>query len=198
MASRLAEYGYRVALPDLYYRSGPYAPADPVRALQPGPERDRLASYARLLTTGAAERDLGAVLSWLEETGASRVGCIGYCLGGRHALTAAGAFGERLAAVASIHGGGYATDRPDSPHLRAPAMRAQIYLAVAGEDQWVPREETERLRAALQNAGVRFTLEIYDGVPHGFAVVDLPICDSAAAERHWQQISAFFARTLRW
>jgi len=196
MASRLAAYGYRVALPDLYYRSGSYAPADPARALVPGPERDRLASYARLLTSEAAESDLGAVLDWLEGAGATRVGCVGYCVGGRLALTAAAAFGARLASVASIHGGGYATDKLDSPHLRAAAMSAEIYLGVAGDDQWVPREETERLRAALDAAGVRFTLDVYEGVSHGFAVADLPICDPPAAERHWERVATFFGRTL--
>ena len=45
-----------------------------------------------------------------------RFGATGYCMGGNASMTAAGAFPDRFAGVASFHGGNLGTDKPDSPH----------------------------------------------------------------------------------
>jgi carboxymethylenebutenolidase len=193
MAERLAGHGFTVALPDLYYRGGPYEPADVKATFVDGPERQRLMKLARTMTTSGIERDVGAVLDFLGERA---VGCVGYCMGGRGALIAAAAHGSRIAAAASIHGARLAIDAPDSPHLRAAEMRAEVYAAVAAIDPYFDEAERQRLAAALETAGVRHTIEVYEGVEHGFAVPDNPSYDRAAAERHWERILALFERTL--
>jgi len=48
-------------------------------------------------------------------------------------LTAA-AMADRVGAVASFHGGGLATDSPNSPHLQAAKTKAQFLIAVAEND----------------------------------------------------------------
>ncbi len=67
------------------------------------------------------------------------VGVVGYCMGGRLALIAAGTYSDRIAAAASYHGGGLANDTPSSPHLLAPKMKARLYVAGATEDAISPR-----------------------------------------------------------
>lgn len=52
------------------------------------------------------------------------------------------------------------------------------------------------MESALQSAGVRHTVEVYPDVKHGFAVIDTPVYDRPASERHWQRILKLFAGNL--
>ena len=126
----------------------------------------------------------------------SKIGCVGYCMGGPLVLTAAGTFPDRVAAGASIHGANVANDRADSPHLLAPKMRGKIYVGVAEIDPWLTPGETDRLKAALEAGKTNHTVEIYPGVQHGFAGNGTPMYDRDASERHWERILALFRETL--
>jgi len=145
-------------------------------------------------------RDTAAFLNFLGPqpfVAGEKVGCVGYCMGGGFALSAAGTFPERVAAAASFHGGRLATDHTDSPHLLAEKMRAEVYVGVAGIDPHFPDDERQRLEDALDAAGVRSVVEVYSGAHHGFAVPGLPVYDREASERHWQRLLELFGRTLR-
>ena len=197
MAEDLARHGLTVAVPNLYYRAGPYPPADAKAAFEVGPEQARLRRLAATMTPDGLIRDLDAVLGMLEAGGATAIGCVGYCMGGHCALVAAGAHGARVAAAASIHGARLATDLPGSPHGAAAAIRGEVYVAVAEVDPYFDDAERTRLAEALTAAGVRHTIEVYDGARHGFAVPDNPTYDEAAAARHRTQVLALFDRALR-
>jgi carboxymethylenebutenolidase len=125
-----------------------------------------------------------------------KVGTTGYCMGGGMALTAAGRFPDRVAAAASFHGGSLATDADDSPHLLAPSIKAEVYVAGADKDRAYPSEMAERLEAALTAAGVTHRCEIYEGILHGWTMSDLAIYDEAAAERAFGELIALFDRNL--
>ena len=199
MAERLASNGYVVLLPNFFYRSGPFAPFDPATVFKGGPERDRLMALIQATSSSMMMRDTSACLEYLDHQPMVRgrsVGVTGYCMGGRAALMAAGTFPDRIAAAGIFHGGRLATDQPDSPHLLADKIRAKLYIAVAALDQMFSSEERERLRQALENAGVQFTLEVYPNVAHGFAVPGLPVYNPDAAERHWRELLRLFAETL--
>ncbi|HEX4123140.1 MAG TPA: dienelactone hydrolase family protein [Tepidisphaeraceae bacterium] len=199
MADRLASNSYNVLLPNLYYRSGPSQPIDAASAFKEGPERDRLMGMVRSLNNRIVMDDTASFLEFLASQPpviADKVGCVGYCMGGAFALSAAGTFPDRIAAAASLHGARLATDQPDSPHLLAPKMRGEIYIGIAGIDPHFTPEEKQRLESALQSAGVSHTVEVYPGVKHGFAVTDTPAYDKTASEHHWQQILKLFAENL--
>ncbi|HEY4329818.1 MAG TPA: dienelactone hydrolase family protein [Phycisphaerae bacterium] len=199
MAQRLASAGYYVLLPNLYYRSGPMKPFEAASAFKEGPERDRLMPLFKSLTNSLIMQDTAAFLEFLAlqpNVTTQKIGVLGYCMGGPFALSAAGTFPNQAAAAASIHGGRLATDQPDSPHLLAPKMRADIYVGIAGIDPHFTSDEKQRLESALQSAGVRHTLEVYPNVKHAFAVNDTPAYDRPAAELHWERILQLFARTL--
>jgi carboxymethylenebutenolidase len=143
--------------------------------------------------------DTGEVLTHLDgrsDVKPGDVGTLGYCMGGGYALLAAGTFPERVAAAASFHGGSLATDRPDSPHLLAPRIRARLYIGVAEIDHTFDRAQQARLDDALTRAGVRYTLEVYQGAKHGFAVTGHLVYDKAASERHWDEVFRLFGDTL--
>jgi carboxymethylenebutenolidase len=60
----------------------------------------------------------------------------------------------------------------------------------------MPPEQMERLEAAMQEAGVAFRAELYEGAAHGFTMADTAAFDEAATERHWQRLFALLARAL--
>jgi carboxymethylenebutenolidase len=117
-------------------------------------------------------------------------------MGARLSLRAAGAFPERVAAAAGFHGGGLATDAPDSPHLMADRITAELYFGHADHDHSLPPEQIERLDAALTQAGVRFRAEVYEGARHGYTQADTSSYNPDAAERHWRELLALFERAL--
>lgn len=191
MAQRLASNGYLVAVPNLYHRNGVFPPFDARQVTVEGPERTRFKSMIASIHGPMVMRDTSAVLEWLDQAGDAGkgpIGVVGYCMGGGYALLAAGTFPERVAAAASFHGGSLATDRPDSPHRLAGRIRARVYIGVAGIDPSFPKEQQERLEESLRAAGVRYTLETYEGARHGFAVTGHLVYDRDASERHWLRL----------
>jgi carboxymethylenebutenolidase len=194
MAEPLTAAGYTVLQPNLYWRHGDYPPFDARTVFGDPKERERLMEMLRSVKSDDAMADIGALL---DAAGAGdRFACVGYCLGGRMAFVAASAFGERVVAAASVHGGGLVSDGDDSPHLAAGRIRGALYLAVSDADSSCTPEHQATLRAALDAAGVRHELELFDGTRHGFAMPDFPVFDEAAAARHWQKVLALFRREL--
>lgn len=199
MAERLASNGYHVLLPNLYYRAGAIEPFVPSSVFKDGPERDRLMAILRSINNQLIMEDTASFLDFLDTQSSiaeQKIGCVGYCLGGAFALSAAGTFPDRVAAAASLHGGRLATGKPDSPHHLAPKMRANIYVGVAGIDNHFTPEEKQRLATALQTAGVKHIIEVYTDAKHGFAVNDTPVYDRSASELHWQRILNLFAENI--
>ncbi|MGI4779230.1 MAG: dienelactone hydrolase family protein [Janthinobacterium lividum] len=198
MAQRLADAGYVVLLPDLFYRFGPYGPLVPEEVFK----GDVMAVLGPLMaTTGndKAAADTEAFLAYLEGCDAvvdGKVGAVGFCMGGGMAIAAAGRFPDRFAAVASFHGGNLATDASTSPHLLAPRIESEVYVAVADDDGSCPPAMVERLEQAFRGAGVNHRTEIYAGAVHGWMVPDFPVFDAVSAQRGWDSMLALFARTL--
>jgi carboxymethylenebutenolidase len=199
MGERLSSLGYVVLVPDFYYRIGPYEPIDGRTAFSTKESAAKVMGMMQGYTPDMAARDASAFVDYLEqvlETKAGGVGTTGYCMGGRLSLLAAGNLGSRVAAAASFHGGNLAkADDPDSPHHKAGAMKANVYVGGAIEDQSFPDEQKQLLEASLADAGVVHTIETYQA-HHGFAVPDNPTFDADAAERHWEASATFFGSVL--
>jgi carboxymethylenebutenolidase len=200
LGERLATWGYFVLLPDLFYRSGPYAPMDP-RAVFADPEKREVLrrKFFAPATPANVMSDTRAFLDYLAAEPAVKpggIGATGYCLGGLMSLTAAGTYPDRVVAAASYHGGRLATDAPDSPHLLAPRIKARVYIAGAIEDPSFPDEMKARLEEALTRGGVDHRIETYPA-RHGWVFRDTPVYDAAAAERHWQTLVALLDTELK-
>ena len=198
MAQRLADAGYVVLVPDLFYRHGAYGPLVPAEVFA----GDAAAILGPLMaTTGnaIAAEDTEAVLSYADTRSDVRrktVGAVGFCMGGGMAIATAGTYPDRVVAVASFHGGGLATDAPDSSHLYAPRLKAELYIAAAEDDAFYPPAMADKFTSALDAAGVAYTHEIYPAA-HGWMKPDFPSYDGTAAERGWKEMIAFFDRLLK-
>ena len=199
-ARDLAEHGYYVLVPNLYYRHGPA----PVTEL-PGHigEEIRPAVFARLMplveahTAERALRDADSYLRFLAtrpEVSAGPVAVIGYCLGAALAVRTAAAHPDRVAAVAGFHPGFLVTGAPDSPHRLFPQLTAEVHLGLA-EGDMSPKAINE-LDQALDAAGVDYTSEIYPGTVHGFTMSDTDAFNPSALRRHWDRLLPLLDRTL--
>jgi carboxymethylenebutenolidase len=197
MAQRLADAGYVVLLPDLFYRYGRYGPFDPKEVLA-GDVRATLGPL--MATTGNARsaRDTDAFLACLDaraDVASGKIGAVGFCMGGGMAIAAAGTRPDRFGAVAVFHAGNLATDAPDSPHSYASRLAAEVYVAAATDDESYPPAMAERFGRALDAAGVRLSTETYPAA-HGWMKPDFPTYDAAAAEKGWREMLSFFGRVL--
>jgi carboxymethylenebutenolidase len=200
MGKRLAESGYAVLVVNPYYRThkGPLVAAgetfgDPA-------VRERLMPHARSLSPQTCVTDGRALVDWLDrqspvDTG-RRIGVTGYCMTGSYTLRLAAAMPERIGAGGSFHGGGLATDKPDSPHLLAPQMQAAFLIAIAENDDERNPEEKVRLQQAFGDAGVEAEIEVYAGTLHGWCPPDSAVYHEEQAERAWSRLLALFQRSL--
>ncbi|MFE7861090.1 dienelactone hydrolase family protein [Streptomyces sp. NPDC057403] len=202
MARRLAEAGYTVLVPNVFYRHGRSPVFDLPEFIDPGARPQIWEQVAPVLTSHTpdlAKRDAGAYLRWLADSplvAAGKVGVTGYCMGARLALYTAGTHPDRVAAVAGFHGGHLATDAPDSPHTVIPDVTAEVYFGHADEDPSMSPEQQRRLEEALTAAGVRHRCEVYPGAHHGYTQADTAAYDKEGAERHWAALLDLLGRTF--
>jgi carboxymethylenebutenolidase len=117
-------------------------------------------------------------------------------MSGQFAINAAARHPDRVAAAASIYGVRLITDKPDSPHVVAAKAKAELYIACAETDRWMPLDQVEPLKRALKAANATAEVEIYPGTEHGFAFPARAVFNKEAAERHWERLFALFKRRL--
>jgi carboxymethylenebutenolidase len=203
MANRLASHGYYVLVPNLLYR-GKKAPVVDLNLLGlPGGFQQAISQarvYMDAMTPDLFMRDAKCFLDFLEEQKnvlPGRVGLSGYCMGAGVSLRTAAQYPDRVAAVGSFHGAKLATDAPDSIHRVMPKITAEIYMAHADKDSFMPQEQIDLVDATLRNAGVKFHSEIYADAHHGYTMSDLPAYDFASAEKHWAKLLSLLNRNLK-
>ncbi|MDO0929212.1 dienelactone hydrolase family protein [Streptomyces sp. TG1A-8] len=202
MADRLAGAGYTVLVPNVFYREGRAPVVELPEFIDPSAAPavwERLGPLVSSVTPEQAGRDADAYLGWLAGSplvADGPVALVGYCMGARLALRTAATHADRVAAAAGFHGGGLATDAPDSPHLGARHITAELYFGHADQDRSLPEEQIRRLEEALTAAGVRHTCEVYAGAHHGYTQADTTAYDRAADERHWSALLDLLNRTF--
>lgn len=200
MARRLAEKGYAVLVPNLFYRTSKLPVFD--FPLKFGEERTtkRLGELSTPLTPDAMERDASAYVDFLAASGfvaPGPMGVVGFCFSGSMAMRAAAACHDRIAAAASFHGGRLCTDQPSSPHRELTRIKARLYFGHAVDDKSMPADQISRLEDALKAWGGRYESEIYEGALHGWTVPGSHIYNHAQAERAFEKLTELFAQTLQ-
>jgi carboxymethylenebutenolidase len=192
---RLANHGFRVICPDLYCRVG-HGPPDDV------------AAQVRAQGGVADESVVGdceAALEWLNAhpDANGKVGIIGSCSGGRHALLAASMV-PRFAAVVDLWGGGVVMPddqltpaRPVAPIDYTKDLAAPLLGLFGNDDQFPTPEQVDLHEAELQKHGKTYEFHRYDGAGHGFFYYQTPMYRPEAAMDGWNKIFAFFQQHLK-
>jgi carboxymethylenebutenolidase len=199
MVDRIAQRGYVVLAPNVFYRAG-RSPVIPFPDMSSDEARGEFFGQVRplmeQLTPERLAADGAAYLDELAKHADEPVAITGYCLGVRLGIRIAAAHPDRVAALAGFHGGGLATDDPQSPHRSAGALRAELYLGHADNDGSNSPEQIAALDAALDEAGVKHTTEVYAGAAHGYTMSDTPAYNERAAERHFTALFELLDRAL--
>ncbi len=197
MADRIAERGYVVLAPNLFYRAG-RAPLFEMPDLSDPDTRASFFQQVRplmdALTPERLAADGDAYLGFLEKEAPGPVALTGYCMGARVGWRIATAHPDRVTALAGFHGGGLVTDDPDSPHLSASQLSAELYFGFADNDQSMDADMIARLERTLDEVGVRYRSEVYEGAAHGYTMADTAAYDEKAAERHFTELFALLER----
>jgi carboxymethylenebutenolidase len=201
MADRIASWGYVVLAPHVFYRDGSAASLAPAGDLREPEAREAFFAAGVMDRIGALTPDLAlpdaeAWIATLLEHATGPIGVTGYCMGARLAVRTAALRPDVVAAVGGFHGGGLATDAPDSPHRVAVDARAEFLFGHADQDGSMPPEAIAALAAALDEAGLAHTDAIYPGAEHGYTMEDTSSYDEAGAERHFTELRELFGRTL--
>lgn len=197
MASRLAEEGYTVLLPNVFYRTG----RPPV--MDPDAEGEalmkRFGELRAPLTPTALNADAGAYIDFLLEQNSvadGPIGAVGYCFTGGFALRTAALRPDIVAAAASFHGGGLYSDEPSSPHLVLPEVKGRLYFGHAFEDRSMPADAIEKFDEALSAWGGSYESDVYANAQHGWTVPDSKAYNEPEAEKAYGKLTGLFNSVL--
>jgi carboxymethylenebutenolidase len=208
MAKRLAADGFSVLVPNPYYRVAKSPVWEDASKVNFQVERPKLTPLmGSIQADGTVERDAPALIAWLDMQKQvdrnKKVGTQGYCMGGGLVVRTAASVPGRVGAGASFHGGGLVTDRPNSPHLLAPKIKARMYFAIATNDDMQQPDAKTKLKEAFDAAKVPVDVEVFSQAQHGWCVPDMPaqangqpIYDKADADRAWGKLVAMYKAAL--
>jgi len=209
IGKRLAAEGYSVLVPNPFYRlaKAPVIQDPSSFSFQNPADMAKLQPLmASITASGAAEKDAVAYIGFLDTQSqvntSKKIGTQGYCMGGPLVVRTAAVSPNRVGAGASFHGGGLVTDKPDSPHLLAPKIKARMYFGIASNDDMRQPDAKDKLKEAFAAAKVPAEIEVYPAALHGWCVPDMPmqngkpIYSKPDAERAWGKLAALYKTAL--
>jgi carboxymethylenebutenolidase len=200
MGRRLAAEGYVVLVPNPFYRNAKAPVVDGTFDFSKPEDRAKVMPMAQALTADANISDAKAYVSFLDAQSQTdkkkKMGVQGYCMGGPLTFRTAATQAGRIGAAATFHGGGLVTDKPDSPHLLIPQMKAEVLCCVADNDDKRDPAAKDKLKEAFAAAHLTATVEVFDGCSHGWTVRGSQVYNEAGAERAWSERTALYKRNL--
>ena len=181
-ADEMAQEGYAVAVPDLYWRMQ--------RRVDFGydkPQVEIAFSFAKRLDDKLAVKDIAATAAHLKTiNGVKFVHLMGFCLGGR--LAVLGAQDANVTSAVSLYGVGI------ERHLdMLTSAKCPLQLHYGDRDRWVPNTAVETVTQASEGRDIE--IHVYPGINHGFFPRTRPGHDRAASDTAWGRIQAFMQRS---
>jgi len=200
MGRRLAAEGYVVLVPNPFYRNAKAPVVDGSFDFSKPEDRAKVMPMAAALTADANISDAKSYVAFLDAQPQTdrkkKMGVQGYCMGGPLTFRTAAAAPERVGAAATFHGGGLVTDKPDSPHLLIPKMKAEVVCAVADNDDKRDPAAKDKLKEAFAAAHLKAKVDVYEGCNHGWTVRGSQVYNEVGAERAWAELIALYKRNL--
>jgi carboxymethylenebutenolidase len=198
ISNRFAKIGYVALAVDLYTREGGPPPMDDREAMM-----KRLFSMSDEIVLG----DLEGAASFLRarEDVTGRIGCIGFCMGGRYTLLFA-CSSDSLNAAVDCWGGFIDKATPDErstpprpvpPLELADKLRCPLLAAIGAEDQNPSPEIGAQLLERAGRSGQEVKVDVYEGAGHAFFADYRPTYRPGPAAKLWQEVVSFLARHLQ-
>ncbi len=192
VAKRFAEEGYVALAPELFHRT-----AQPGLTLEYGNFAPIL-PHMQAMTESTLEADVRAGFDWLQglaEVQKGRIGCVGYCMGGRTSFLANSVV--PLKAAISYYGGGIApSERGPGLLARAGKQHAPILLFWGGLDQHIGPTQSRAVSDALRAAGKSFVDVEFSFADHAFNNDERPSYNAQASKQAWLLTLAFLRENL--
>lgn len=188
VAARIANEGYMVLTPDLYYRELPnnkfgYDEVEQARAMM-----------FRLDFGKPMEEDLRAALAYVKsqpDVYPDRIGVTGFCLGGGLSFLTACKFSDEIAAVAPFYGVVLDEWIEAVTNITVP-----VYFFFGGADPFIPNERVKQIESRFKELGKEYTLKVYSDADHGFFCHERSSYNRLAAEDSWRELTWFFQKHL--
>lgn len=200
MGKQLAESGYSALVVNPFYRSKKAPVAAEHADFDDPATRAALMALSGVLNAQTALTDATAFVAYLDSQTAvdknRKMGTMGYCMGGPLSIRTAATFPDRIGAGASFHGANLVTDKPNSPHLLVPKVKAHYLFAIAENDDKRQPEAKDVLREAFAKAHLPAEIEVYVGAMHGWCPPDSKVYDAAQAQKAWGRLLALFKKAL--
>jgi len=179
VCDRFAAEGFTALAPDMYHGKT----AD---------EPDGAGKLFMALNIGQAEKDLkGAVAYLAQHSSTTKLGVVGFCMGGQLALFA-GTLNPSIGAVVDFYGV-HPNVKPDYSKLSAPVLGL-----FAEKDGFVTPETARAVDAEIKKAGKQSEIHIYPNVDHAFFNdTNKGAYNKPAADDAWRRTLAFFRTNLK-
>ena len=180
VAKDLAMQGYVAIVPDLYHGK-----------VASDPENAHI--LVRGLDEEAAMGDLDAAVTWLRaqpRTAKTKIGIVGFCMGGRISQLFA-LHGPAVSAAIMFYGS------PELNPERLATLKAPLQGHFGAADQGIEPDRVEKLKAALDSAGKTNEIYTYAGAGHAFMNQTRPSFSPDAARLAWARTLAFFQKYLK-
>ncbi|MXP44461.1 dienelactone hydrolase family protein [Allopontixanthobacter sediminis] len=180
-----AEAGYLAVAPDLFWRLEPGIQLDPDVEDQFNRALELFGKY----DADEGVKDIEATIHWIRrEAAVSKVGCVGYCLGGKLAYMTA----TRTDIDASV---GYYGVMIDQMLREAKAIAHPLMLHIPTADHFVSAEAQKAMHEGLDDHP-KVTLHDYEGLDHGFATESGKRRNEEGARLADSRTAEFFAKHL--
>ncbi|MBD0336180.1 MAG: dienelactone hydrolase family protein [Cyanobacteria bacterium Co-bin13] len=180
VADRFAQAGFVALAPDLYGGESTTSPDEAGRLMM-------------ALNIEKTAQDLENAVDYLLQHDAvtgTKVGVVGFCMGGQLALLAA-TLSDRIGAAIDFYG------IHPNVKLNVSQLKAPVLGFFGDQDTSVPLEAVEDLVAAVRHAGKPIETQLYSGAGHAFFNDARPEAyNEAAAADAWMQSLKFFRQYL--
>lgn len=183
----LAEAGYLVLAPELYWRLG--EDVQPLDEKAPDALQQGIARVTSLDWETAVDDGVAALEHLRGLPGVGRVGIVGFCFGG--------GLGFNVAAVSKPDClvSYYGSALPDLLHL-APDVSSPSLHHFGLSDEFVDSDAVVRIREAVTAGGTPVEFETYEGANHAFDNDDFVFAHEEASALAWERTLRFLGEHL--
>ncbi len=188
VALQIADEGYVVIAPDLYYRELPN------NKFEYDEVEEAMAMMWQLDFGKPMENDIKATLSYIKsrvDVYPNRVGVTGFCLGGGLTFFTATNFSDQIAVAAPFYGMVFDEWLEAVKNISIP-----VYLFFGGVDQFIPSDRIKQIDSRFKELDKNYRLKVYPNAGHGFFCHERSSYDPLAANDSWQELMKFFQEYL--
>jgi carboxymethylenebutenolidase len=186
---RFAKLGYLAVAPELYARQGD------VSKLQ----MNDIMDVVKRVPDSQVMSDLDSTVAWAKKTGkgqTDKLGITGLCWGGRIVWLYA-AHNPKVKAGVAWYGRlvGQPTElQPKNPIDIVSSLKVPVLGLYGGNDQGIPNDTVEKMKAALATAGSKSEIILYPDTPHGFHADYRQSYRKDQAQDGWRRLQEWFKK----